>query len=308
MFKHCYSFICCAPRCCVPPTAPISAQILSLLRETRHLSALQNSGILGREIRDLESLYWATRESDRASLIFMSAFLVFIASVIFTIARIFDVDVLLEVSFWALAASAIGAIIATFHFCRKLLILSRLFVTLGSKVRDARSSDDRSNIRKVRGITFTQILLTLTRLASSAGAAVALPWSIAESQFPDQIGTDDNIPFWIALGAVCTAVGATAFFFLVEFRIRYRLDPKLGEFVCESFSDEIEEMFERLSLPINNMDTLQEQTRETWEYVAREFLHTYRFDTVFAADRFGSILRYIQGGKDRLEKPSSMPC
>lgn len=28
--------------------------------------------------------------------------------------------------------------------------------------------------------------------------------------------------------------------------------------------------------------------------MAREFLHKYRFDIVFAADRFGSILQYLQ--------------
>jgi hypothetical protein len=91
------------------------------------------------------------------------------------------------------------------------------------------------------------------------------------------------------------------FFFIVEFVVRYNLSPKLGEFVCESFRDEIEAMFRVLSLPINDIDTKQVQERETWEYMAREFLHRYRFDTVFAADRFGSILQYIQAGMDPVE-------
>jgi len=30
--------------------------------------------------------------------------------------------------------------------------------------------------------------------------------------------------------------------------------------------------------------------------VAHQFLHKYRFDTVFDANRLGSILQYIQGG------------
>jgi hypothetical protein len=46
----------------------------------------------------------------------------------------------------------------------------------------------------------------------------------------------------------------------------------------------------------NEIDTKIVQDRENWEYVAREFLHKYRFDTVFAADRFGTILQYIQSG------------
>jgi hypothetical protein len=36
----------------------------------------------------------------------------------------------------------------------------------------------------------------------------------------------------------------------------------------------------------------------SWEYTARMFLHQYRFDAVFAADRFGSILQYIQSGME----------
>jgi hypothetical protein len=53
-------------------------------------------------------------------------------------------------------------------------------------------------------------------------------------------------------------------------------------------------MYKGLSIPENQFDTRQVQQRVTWEYVAREFLHKYRFDTVFAADRFGSILQYLQ--------------
>ena len=46
------------------------------------------------KIRDLQGLYWATRESDIASLIFMSTFLVFVASIVFKIAGLFHISVL----------------------------------------------------------------------------------------------------------------------------------------------------------------------------------------------------------------------
>jgi len=107
-----------------------------------------------------------------------------------------------------------------------------------------------------------------------------------------------DIPYWTALGAVSGAIGATTFFFIIEYVVRYNLDPNLGPYICESFRDEIEVMFKILSLPINDIDAKQVQDRETWEYVAREFLHKYRFDTVFAADRFGAIFQYIQSGMD----------
>jgi hypothetical protein len=186
--------------------------------------------------------------------------------------------------------------LAIFHFQRKFFILVRLWWTLGST--QAKTTNDREAIRKVRGVTFTQILLTLTRLFTACAAGVALPYSVAVNGFGGSIATDDSIPFWIALGAVCAAVGTTIFFFIVEYVVRYNLSPKLGEYVCEAFRDEIENMYTALSVPNNDINTKQVQEREAWEYVAREFLHKYRFDTVFAADRFGSILQYLQNGMD----------
>ena len=94
------------------------------------------------------------------------------------------------------------------------------------------------------------------------------------------------------------ALFSTLFFFLVEYRVRYNLDPKLGEYICESFRDEIEHMYTVMQKPPNKIDTKQVQDRKCWEHVAREFLHKYRFDAVFAADRFGSILQYLQSGMD----------
>ena len=114
VFKYFYSLLCCSSRSCALPTAPISTKTLSIIKHARHLSGLHDSQILRREIRDLEGLYWATRESDIASLIFMSAFLVFIASIVFTIARIFHISVLEDIAFWATAISAFGAILLPF--------------------------------------------------------------------------------------------------------------------------------------------------------------------------------------------------
>jgi hypothetical protein len=298
VFKYFYSLLCCSTRSCFLPTAPISAETLSIIKQARHLSRLHDSKILRREIRDLDGLFWATRESDIASLIFTSTYLVFVSSIVFSIARIFDIKVLEDIAFWGTLASGIGAILAMFHLWRKFVILVKLMFTLGTKNKKARTSIDRDNIQKVRNVTFTQIMLTLMRLFSAASAAVALPWSVAVNGFGPQLKMDGSIPFWIALGAVCTAVASTIFFFIVEFVVRYNLSPKLGEFVCESFRSEIEDMYAVLSIPPNDIDTKQVQERETWEYVAREFLHRYRFDAVFAADRFGSILQYLQCGMD----------
>ena len=248
----------------------------------------------------METLYWATRESDVASLIFVTSVLVFVASIVFTIvARCGSIRTLLDIAFWATAIGAIGAILAMSHLARKTYILCGLWVVLAQKTKSAPSMAHRKNIRKVRAVTFTQILLTLTGFVSASASAVALAWSAAENGYSETIATPEKGPFWLALGAVAAAVGSTIVFFAVEYVVRYNLSPKLGEFVCESFRDEIEAMCNVLSVPENNTDTKQVQERETWEYTAREFLHRYRFDTVFAADRFGSILQYIQSGMER---------
>lgn len=298
VFKYFWSFLCFSSRSGSCPGAPVVTETLGIVKQARHLSGLHRSTILRREIRDLEALFWATRESDVASQIFMVGFSVFVVSIVFTIARIFGIGILTDIAFWATLASSFGAILALNHLVRKFFILLKLQVILGRKARAATSTDIRDNIRKVQRVTFTQIILTVARLLAAAAASVALPWSVAENGFGDSISLDSDIPFWIALGAVGTAIGSTVFFFLVEYVVRYNLSPKLGEFVCESFRDEIELMYQVLEKPANDIDTKQVQERENWEYAAREFLHRYRFDTVFAADRFGSILQYIQGGMD----------
>jgi hypothetical protein len=295
-FGYFYGLLWWSSRSGTSRVAPIAIETLGIVKQARYLSGLHGSVILRREIRDLDGLYSATRESANGSLVFMAGFFVFVSSVLFTIARIFSIDVLLSIAFWASLPSSYGSLLVSIHWVRKFGILMGLQGVLGKKARASTSSDAADTIRRARRITWTQIFLVVTRLIASLAAAVALPWSIAERQFGDSISLDRDIPFWIALGAISAAIGATLVFFVVEYVVRYNLDPNLAELLCESFRDEIEKMFDVLSLPLNEIDTKQVQERETWEYVAREFLHRYRFDTVFAADRFGSILQYIQSG------------
>jgi hypothetical protein len=302
VFRYFYSLLCCARADGSLPLAPIQTETLGVVKQARALSTHHQNQILRREVRDLEVLYWATRESDIASLIFVSGFLVFIASWIFSISRIISraggSETVTDVAFWAVLASATGAILGAVHLVRKFFILISLWFTLGRKARVAPSVDDREAIRRVKAVTFTQILLTLARIGAAGAAAVALPWSVAQNGFDDSIDLGEQIPFWIAVGAIGAAVGSTIFFFMVEYVVRYNLSPRLGEYICEAFREEIENMYKVLDFPINDIQTKQVQERETWEYVAREFLHKYRFDAVFAADRFGSILQYIQSGMD----------
>jgi hypothetical protein len=297
VFKFLWSLLSCASSNRSTWGVPISTETLGIVRQTKRLASKKS---LHRETRDLETLYWATRESDIGSLIFVSAFLVFVASLVFSIARAFEIQVLEEWAFWGVATAALVAMLATLHLWRKLWILLRLLVTLFSKMVKLNSPENRTNILKVTAITATQVLLTVMRLLSAGAASVALPWSVAGNGYGDRISSDEFLAFWIALGAVGMAVASTVFFFVVEFVVRYNLSPRLGEFVCETFRDEIEDLYCVMApRRWNKVDTKQVQERETWEYVAREFLHKYRFDAVFAADRFGSILQYLQSACEK---------
>jgi hypothetical protein len=68
--------------------------------------------------------------------------------------------------------------------------------------------------------------------------------------------------------------------------------------VCEPYRDEIEHIKNSYTKTGRALDLEAKQKieKDTWEYTAREFLHKYRFDTVFAADRFGTIVQHIQSG------------
>ena len=67
--------------------------------------------------------------------------------------------------------------------------------------------------------------------------------------------------------------------------------------VCEPFSARIEDIKKSYTTTSSvEIETTQKLETEAWEYTARQFLHEYRFDTVFAADRFGTILQHLQSG------------
>lgn len=72
--------------------------------------------------------------------------------------------------------------------------------------------------------------------------------------------------------------------------------------MCEPFRGRIEEIKAAFTKDPKevSIENDVELEREAWEYAAREFLHQYRFDTVFAADRFGTILQHLQSGNKKL--------
>ena len=240
-----------------------------IAKQARHISN-KSSYILSREAHDLEELFWASNEGDIATMIFFAGLLVFLVSIIFTISQIFRIEVLFTVAFYGTVASTLGAILAFSHFLRKTQHLFHVHRAIKKKVQSV-SSDVHGPIKLILSVTRTQIILTLMRLIYTGAACVALPWSVIENAigennsqgFPDKTITGFSVPFYIALGSVGLAVLQVVFFFFVEYVVRYNLSPKLGEFVCEVFCDELEELFRKLSCPLNEIDTKQVQEQKT---------------------------------------------
>jgi hypothetical protein len=281
--------------CCL---APIEHHTSTLLKQVRITAKIDSENRLSRDLSDVEVLYWATRESDIASVIFVVAFLTLVTSFVFAVAQLLSIGRIQDFAFYAATTSALGALLAVFHLVRKLFILINLWVLLGEKAHEVPDVYLR-NLRIVRNVTLTQVLLTLTRLLAALGAAVALPFSIAELGYSDRIPTIESLPFWIALGSIGAALGAALFFVVVEYVVRYHLPTELGPFVCNIFRTEIAAIYEEMAhRPTNSVVPKAVLERQACEYTASAFLHLYRFDTVFAADRFGQILQYLQSPAD----------
>lgn len=220
----------------------IQGKIAGVSRVTSGLErAGKESPTFSRAVRDLKELNFATQESQIGSVMFFSAAIVFLFNVVFTALRLLQlatspdwVDNAVMAAGWAALGGIIGANIALFHFVRKL---RHLFGLLGSL---ASFQDPR--LEKVRLATRTQIALTFVRVLTVLLAVTALIWTLvggliddgdtpSSSSSPPECDMTVGLNAIIALAAVLVAFAALLFFFLVEFSVRYNLDPKLGETV-----------------------------------------------------------------------------
>lgn len=217
----------------------IAAKTLSVLRKAESLDIDHNPRIR-RPIQDLRDLYHATRESEVASMMVLSAFIVFCFSIFFSIFRVIEllvdrgwVKTVLDAASWAAIGSTLGSSLAVFHFLRKLGHLFHLNAGLASMRSDPR-------VRRVRTVALFQEFLVLIRLLAVTGATIALPWSVVVGTFGTQFSLDASFPAYVAGGAAAAAVLATFCFIIVEFLVRYNFEPKLGAAVCEPFREKIE--------------------------------------------------------------------
>jgi hypothetical protein len=197
---------------------------------------------LSRPIRDLSELYHATKESESSSMVILSSYFTFWLSVIFSIIRVIEisgprtkmgnvlvsdfdwVQTILDIASWASLGTLLGAYIAIFHFYRKLKHLFGLDASLYPRRKDPR-------IRTAITVTRTQEFITIVRFLSVLGSSAALTLAIINQT---GLGINVTILSYVALGGVGTAIASALLFIIIEFVVRYNLDPRLGRLV--SFS------------------------------------------------------------------------
>jgi hypothetical protein len=262
---------------------------------------------LSRAAFDLESFTIASNESYTASFIILTALLSFYTGIIFTIGNIADrvkaqkwsTDLTMAGSYSFGLVTPLSAILALFWLSRVQYHIIRLTSLLNGKMKQL-SDEPRAKLKSCVKMALAQGLLTQVRMCVALATAVALPWALCVREastfgltFSDR---SENIPFYIASVAIIATVVSWFVFVWKEYVVRYNLPSELGRYVCAAFLDEIEQ--KRTSVDIPRSATVDQHSleRTTWEYTARVFVRKYRFDAVFGADRFGSLLQYLHSG------------
>lgn len=291
---------------------PVSVETQELAAQMKSLWNLHQSPGLLRGAMELESLYYATLESSVMSFILCLSYLSIMSGVVFTIGNIgraasptsqWAQDWVMASS-WSLGTiSPIGAALGAAFLATKLRLVLSCDIAVGKHLATIREGDEnfwerRHQLKTVRQVAHLQFFFQFLRMLACLAAAVALPWALAASYNLILFG-DRFTPLWLATASACVQVLTVFLLLVMDYSILYNLDTRLGVFVCDAFDVELKQMKENLTLPVNTIQTKQVQERISWEYVARAFLHRYRFDTFFTANRCGSIFQYIQSGLQR---------
>eukprot|EP00536_Pseudo-nitzschia_multiseries_P014351 jgi/Psemu1/262116/estExt_Genewise1Plus.C_6880014 len=303
-------FICC---CCTRKKARLSSitnETLGIIKDAEIVSKAYRGRILKRQILDLEYLYRASVEMNKAFFVFVLTWIIFVVSIIFVISRIVGMTgagdtVMIGVGIWSQMVNIVGGLVSLLYFVRNLYKSLWLWVTLSAKIKRTAGTLDpmiHYGLRQVRSAASAQVFLTTLRFSAVLCSIVALPWAIVLVGVPMKAGTSLQMPLNIALVGFFQVIGSVILSFLFEYFINYNLPPTLGKYVCEAFREEIQSMYITLSTANNKFDTRESRERVTWDYVARAFFHKYRFDLIFGADRFGAIFQYLNCGIEEEEE------
>jgi hypothetical protein len=280
-------------------SSQVARQTRSILRKIEAMKP-DSPHTLSRPLMDLNTLYYATKESEVTSVIIFSSTIVFFFTSFFSLVRLIDfgsdaswIGTINNVLAWISLISLIGSLLGIDHFVRKLRHLFNVSYALRARRSDA-------GIRRFLSVTRTQQFAVLLRLLVSIAATIALPWSVVVMQFGPILFDSGDYPLYFAGFATVASILALFFFVVVELSVRYNLDPCIGRAVCEPFRERIAQIKDTFTPPdaanTVHIQTTQCLERDAWEYTTRQFLHEYRFDTVVGADRFGTILQHLQSG------------
>lgn len=294
---------------------PISIRTLYLKNQLEQLSSIncEHQHALRRRVQEFRVLYHATTESLVTSFIIVSAWLSFVAAILATIGNIgrsaapenrgFDFVATISAYTFGLLAP-ITAVLAIVYLARKKVHLFNLNVRMGKIATNAANpSDETKSIKAVRQICGCEQVAASAQLLASLAAAVALPFDLVMRQnLTNSLNFMPKIPFSLAVGSLALSLLTSLFRLYITQVKRYNLSPCLGEHIGISFDAELQSLYKEYQTPLNTVEPKDIQTRRTWEFVAREFLHRWRFDTALQADRFGSILLFIQSGPTSYQK------
>ena len=295
--------------CSIPKTVEASKKASSgckpIITDTEECAAQMSdlsdritTPALRREVLELDSLFAATHESYVSSFIILFAFISLVTGIVFTIGNLLDLGGLptghggydlVRAATWSFGLlTPVTAFFAYWWLGKKVWVLFRLSLRLGFK-----SSENKSK-SLVRRVAHWQIFITALWSLASGLATVALPWSLAASEGWWPHG--QNVPGYLALASISLTVVVLILLFILEYTILYSLPCELGEYVCNGFEGDLRHLEMEFAVPKNETQSKRAYDTALWEYVARAFALKYRFDVVFAADRFGSIFHYIQSG------------
>jgi hypothetical protein len=263
------------------------------LQTTEHLKAPLNQSV-----RDRNELYHASTESEAASAIVVASRGIFCFSLLYFVCRCIEFVLcrecthawirFLDILLWVSIFAVLGAFAAVHHLVRKVHHL----VKIGRVISGVAS------LRMVRTMIRAQQFVTLILLLAGVCVIIALPWGLSISMWSTQVhSVHEVVPIYLSALAALPVILGGIIGVLFEYFIRYHLDPCLGPSAIEPLQEQLDQMKRFFPNPTGvEIETTQTLEKQAWEYTAREFLHEYRFDTVSAVDRFGSILQYLHSG------------
>jgi len=138
-------------------------------------------------------------------------------------------------------------------------------------------------------ITVWQCMATCTSLASIVIGFV-LRFGFADFE--------NSVTFALAMAAIGAFVISIGLQVIANLGLLYSVEPSAGKDVCRSFWGILFEKHSEFNIGRSEKSIASPalEDRESWEYVAREFLSEVRFDTVLGADRFNAVMQAIQSG------------